>query len=70
MNYLNFNTFLYGEEYPIVKWEETDKIEFWLKQMTKEVKCPKCGILLDRDYNTAINIMYEGLKIYMNEILP
>lgn len=35
MNYLNFNTFLYGKDYPIVKWEGTDKINFWLKQTKK-----------------------------------
>ena len=43
MNYLNFNTFLYGEEYPIVKWEETDIINFWIETSESEVKCPKCG---------------------------
>ena len=43
MNYLNFNTFLYGEDYPIVKWEETDTINFWIKQLKCEVECPECG---------------------------
>ena len=43
MNYLDFNTFLYGKEYPIVKWEETDTINFWIEQSKCEVKCPTCG---------------------------
>lgn len=43
MNYLDFNTFLYGEDYPIIKWEEADTINFWIEQSNKEVKCPKCG---------------------------
>lgn len=34
----------------------------------RNYECPKCGNLLDRDYNAAINIMYEGLKMYMKEI--
>ena len=32
MNYINFNTLLYGEEYPIIKWVETEKIDFWVQQ--------------------------------------
>ena len=43
MNYLDFNTFLYGKEYPIVKWEETDTINFWIEISKSEVKCPECG---------------------------
>ena len=43
MNYLDFNTFLYGKEYPIVKWEETDTINFWIETSKCKVKCPECG---------------------------
>ena len=28
-------------------------------------KCEKCGIIHDRDINASLNIMFEGLKIYM-----
>lgn len=45
MNYSNFNIFLYGEEYPIVRWKETDKIDFWIEQSNKEVRCPKCNCI-------------------------
>ena len=31
-------------------------------------KCEKCGLIHDRDYNASLNIMFEGLKIYMKEI--
>ena len=31
--------------------------------------CPKCGMIYDRDINASINIMFEGLKIYMKECI-
>jgi len=32
-------------------------------------KCSKCHNEIDRDVNASINIMYEGLKLYMKEML-
>ena len=32
-------------------------------------KCDYCGNINDRDVNASINIMFEGLKLYMNEVL-
>lgn len=38
------------------------------KDLTKrEYKCTKCNQKLDRDLNASINIMFEGLKLYMSE---
>ena len=34
----------------------------------REYTCPNCQYELDRDYNASINIMFEGLKLYMSEI--
>ena len=31
----------------------------------REYKCIECGQALDRDFNASINIMFEGLKLYM-----
>lgn len=31
--------------------------------------CECCGSINDRDVNASINIMFEGLKMYMNEVL-
>lgn len=35
----------------------------------REYECPKCKSYLDRDYNASENIMFEGLKMYMKEVL-
>ena len=35
----------------------------------REYKCSKCHHEMDRDLNASINIMYEGLKLYMKEVL-
>ena len=40
---MNFNTFLYGEEYPIVKWDEKENINFWIEQKEERCSCPNCG---------------------------
>jgi len=32
-------------------------------------KCSKCQNEIDRDLNASINIMFEGLKLYMKEVL-
>jgi len=35
----------------------------------REYKCSKCHNIIDRDLNASINIMFEGLKLYMkNEV--
>ena len=31
--------------------------------------CPECGSYHDRDFNASYNIMFEGLKIYMNQYM-
>lgn len=38
----DFNTFLYGENYPIIKWEEDENINFWIEQINTREKCPNC----------------------------
>ena len=32
----------------------------------RELKCSKCGLEIERDYNASINILNEGLKYYNN----
>ena len=52
MKYLNFNTFLYGEEYPIVKWEVKDEMYFWIEQKNKEIRCPNCNSCCTKVHET------------------
>lgn len=35
----------------------------------RNYECPNCGSFLDRDYNASENIMFEGLKRYMKEVI-
>lgn len=35
----------------------------------REYECPECKNYLDRDYNASENIMFEGLKKYMKEVI-
>ena len=32
-------------------------------------KCSNCQNKIDRDLNASINIMFEGLKLYMKEVM-
>ena len=32
-------------------------------------KCSKCQNEIDRDLNASINIMYEGVKLYMKKLI-
>ena len=34
----------------------------------REYKCSKCHNIIDRDLNASINIMFEGIKLYMKEL--
>ena len=34
----------------------------------RKYTCPSCHTKLDRDYNAALNICFEGVKKYMNEV--
>ena len=40
------------------------------KDLTKrEYQCIKCGQEIDRDLNASINIMFQGLKLYMEKLI-
>jgi len=31
----------------------------------REYECTKCGIRIDRDYNASLNILDEGMKLFL-----
>lgn len=35
----------------------------------REYECPNCYNKLDRDFNSSVNIMFEGIKLYTKELL-
>ena len=35
----------------------------------REYECPNCHNKLDRDFNASVNIMFEGINLYMKELL-
>lgn len=43
-----------------------DKLYKDIKERT--YKCNKCGNVIDRDLNASINILSEGLRLYINEV--
>ena len=34
----------------------------------RKYKCNSCGLKMDRDLNASINIMNEGISMYMKEL--
>ena len=35
----------------------------------RKYECPMCHTKHDRDFNASVNIMFEGLKIYMQDLI-
>ena len=61
-NFYQINTY-YPSSQICSKCDNQDKKYKNLNEM--EYKCTKCGMELDRDFNASINIMFEGIKLYM-----
>ena len=41
-----------------------------MKLSERQWTCPKCGEVIDRDYNAACNIKDEGLRILVGNRIP
>ena len=61
-NFYQINTY-YPSSQICSKCDNQDKKYKNLNE--REYKCIECGQVLDRDFNASINIMFEGLKLYM-----
>lgn len=65
-----FNSFLYGREYPIVKWEETEDINFWIEQQNDFVMCHKCGSKCNKYHETHTRKIQDtpihNKKVFIN----
>ena len=57
----------YASSQECSRCEHIDKKYKNIKERTYE--CSKCGSTIDRDINASINIMFEGLKMYMKELI-
>lgn len=65
--YLNKKQELYENENKSIS--VYDYIKHLKNLYIREYICPNCNTKLDRDFNASENIMFEGLKIYMKELL-
>ena len=45
---MDFNSFLFGKDYPIIQWESKDNINFWIESKKNWGICPKCGCKCDK----------------------
>ena len=65
-----FNTFLYGENYPIVKWIEKEEIEFWVESKKEYHECPVCKKSSNEIYDTHKRKIQDtpihNKKVYIN----
>lgn len=70
---LEYKCKLYGRELvKIDRWFPSSKKCNHCGYINKELRlsdrqwiCPECGSVIDRDYNAALNILAEGMRIYL-----
>jgi len=70
---LEYKCKLYGRELvKIDRWFPSSKKCNHCGYINKELRlsdrqwiCPECGSVIDRDYNAALNILEEGMRIYL-----
>lgn len=72
-----FNKFLSERKEKYEKYFPSSQVYNRCEYKNEEVKdlsvrkwiCPRCGFEHDRDVNASVNVMFEGLKIYMKECI-